>query len=167
MNLPVLPWYKDGLSFQCTQCGNCCTGGPGYVWVSEVEIERLAEHLKLSKAEVLKKYCRKVSGKISLKEHRTEGGLYDCVFLTTYVTMQAQPDGSTREVTKRGCSIYTVRPLQCRTWPFWDGLLASPEAWQRATRTCPGLDRGKHYPLERIEALRTAEDWPENPPSSK
>ena len=35
MNLNVLddpaaePWYADGLAFTCTQCGNCCTGGPG------------------------------------------------------------------------------------------------------------------------------------------
>ncbi|MFM7740581.1 MAG: YkgJ family cysteine cluster protein, partial [Planctomycetota bacterium] len=27
------PWYKDGLRFQCSQCGDCCTGGAGYVWV--------------------------------------------------------------------------------------------------------------------------------------
>ena len=36
------PWYADGLSFTCTQCGNCCTGGPGYVWISDMEIDRLA-----------------------------------------------------------------------------------------------------------------------------
>ena len=27
------PWYRDGLRFTCTRCGNCCTGAPGYVWV--------------------------------------------------------------------------------------------------------------------------------------
>ena len=29
---PGEPWYRDGLRFQCTQCGNCCTGDPGVVW---------------------------------------------------------------------------------------------------------------------------------------
>jgi len=29
------PWYADGLSFTCTCSGNCCTGGPGFVWMSE------------------------------------------------------------------------------------------------------------------------------------
>lgn len=151
-----LPWYSEGLSFQCTQCGNCCTGGPGYVWISDTEIDRLAEHLKLTREETLRKYCRKVGGRISLKESKTEGGLYDCVFLTT--STATLPDGTTR--TKRGCSIYPVRPLQCRTWPFWDGLLSSKEAWDRANRMCPGMNRGTEYSLEQIEALRTAKDWP-------
>ena len=36
-------WYKDGLQFECTGCGDCCTGEPGYVWVSEQEIQNLAD----------------------------------------------------------------------------------------------------------------------------
>ena len=27
-----------GLRFECTQCGDCCTGAPGYVWVNKAEI---------------------------------------------------------------------------------------------------------------------------------
>ena len=42
---PGEPWYADGLNFTCTQCGNCCTGGPGFVWISREEIVRLAAHL--------------------------------------------------------------------------------------------------------------------------
>lgn len=167
MELPVLDkWYAEGLSFECTQCGNCCTGGPGYVWVSEAEVGRLAEYLKMPVGEVLKKYCRKLQGRVSLKESKTPEGLYDCVFLTSSESVETLADGSTRTKKKRGCAIYPVRPLQCRTWPFWDGLLASPEGWARAKKMCPGMDKGKHYPVERIEALRTAKDWPENPPTS-
>ena len=36
------PWYRDGLKFACTGCGDCCTGEPGYVWVNKAEIETLA-----------------------------------------------------------------------------------------------------------------------------
>ena len=36
------PWYKDGLQFECSQCGDCCTGAPGYVWVNKQEIAALA-----------------------------------------------------------------------------------------------------------------------------
>src|SRR3954468_19731372 len=91
MNLPLLdqskdipgdPWYADGLEFNCTTCGNCCTGGPGYVFLSEQEIELAAEHRKVSVAEFKKQFCRKVGGKISLKEMRRSDGLHDCVFLT-------------------------------------------------------------------------------------
>src|SRR4051812_13034732 len=75
------PWYADGLSFTCTQCGNCCTGGPGYVWISDIEIDRLAEFLKITRAQTIDRYCRKIGGKYSLNEHRTELNLYDCTFL--------------------------------------------------------------------------------------
>jgi uncharacterized protein len=39
------PWHKDGLNFTCTQCGNCCTGAPGVVWVGEEELQGIAEYL--------------------------------------------------------------------------------------------------------------------------
>jgi len=37
-------WYKPGLRFKCTECGACCTGAPGYVWISEKEIKAVAHH---------------------------------------------------------------------------------------------------------------------------
>ena len=42
------PWYKDGLRFTCTQCGDCCTGEPGYVWVTEEEMKQIAEYRGIS-----------------------------------------------------------------------------------------------------------------------
>ena len=143
------PWYQDGLRFTCTQCGNCCTGGPGYVWISEIEIERLAEYLKITSQEVVEKYCRRHGERTSLEERRTAEGNYDCIFL------EEQPGTG-----KRICTVYPVRPLQCRTWPFWEGNLMSRESWERAGRKCPGMDEGKKYSLEKIEALRKAKDWP-------
>lgn len=155
---PEKPWFSDGLSFQCTLCGNCCTGGPGYVWISDEEIDLLAAHLKLSREETLKKYCRKLHGKISLKESRDENGEYPCVFLTDL------GNG------KRGCGIYPVRPLQCRTWPFWEGNLISKKSWTAVgKKTCPGLNTGRKFSLTQIVALRDATEWPERAqtPTSK
>jgi hypothetical protein len=176
MKLDVLsddrPWYADGLRFTCTQCGNCCTGGPGFVWISDEEIERLAEFLKMTPRQVIATYCRKVSGRWSLKECRTREGNYDCVFLTTLTqekpaTKQLSP-GQPIPLRKRGCSIYPVRPLQCRTWPFWQSNLTDEDAWKAAGRKCPGLNRGsRSFTREQIESLRDATDWPDNPPSSK
>lgn len=164
INSTDAPWYADGLTFTCTQCGNCCTGGPGYVWISEVEIERLSQHLKISRKVLLETYCRKIGKKYSLKEHRTPEGNYDCTFLKE--TKTRAPDGTTG--VKRVCTIYEVRPLQCRTWPFWDGLLSSPAAWKDAGKRCHGIDAGsRKFTREQIETLRDAEDWPQNPPTSK
>ena len=143
-----LPWYNVGLRFTCTQCGNCCTGAPGYVWISETEIARMAEYLKITPEQVVEKYCRKIGERVSLQERRSAEGNFDCIFLD-------EQEGTK----KRICTVYPVRPLQCRTWPFWDGNLMSKANWERAGRRCPGMDRGKQYSLKQIEALRTAEDW--------
>ena len=110
-------WYADGLRFTCTQCGNCCTGPPGYVWISKEEIVRLAEFLKITCEQTVEKYCRKVDGRFSLKESRSPEGLYDCIFLKA--AEKGPGDDSTIASERKRCSVYPVRPLQCRTWPFW------------------------------------------------
>jgi uncharacterized protein len=154
MNLPVIDkWYADGLAFQCTQCGNCCTGGPGYVWMSDTEVQRFADHLKMDKLAFLKKYCRIIGGRVSLKERKNLRNEYDCIFLKE---LQINEQGRIR--TQRICTAYDMRPTQCRTWPFWDGVLSSPESWKKAARGCPGMNQGKTYTLDEIEARRTADD---------
>ena len=154
------PWYAEGLTFTCQQCGNCCTGGPGFVWISDDELDRLAQFLKLSRQQVVSRYCRRIGQRISLDERRTPQGLYDCIFLEEVKLRNGH--------VKRICKVYDVRPLQCRTWPFWDGLLSSPQAWNEASRRCHGINQGSRcFSLQQIEALRSATDWPGNPPTSK
>jgi Fe-S-cluster containining protein len=158
------PWYRTGLSFTCTQCGNCCTGGPGYVWISDVEIDRLAEFLHLTPAKVIEQYCRKINDRYSLTE-RVNRGNYDCIFLREEPS-QRVVEGQTIRTTQRVCSIYPVRPLQCRTWPFWDSTLASEQSWKQGTQRCPGVNHGKKYSFKQIESIRTAKDWPRLGPGS-
>ena len=71
-------------------------------------------------------------------------------------------------IVKRVCSVYAVRPLQCRTWPFWDGVLASRQNWESAGKRCHGIDAGsRSFTRKQVESLRDATDWPKNPPTSK
>ena len=88
------PWYKDGLKFKCTGCGNCCTGAPGYVWVNQSEINALAKHLDLPLNEFEAKFVRSVGIRRSLVE-LTNG---DCIFF----------DNKSRK-----CTVYSHRPRQC------------------------------------------------------
>jgi hypothetical protein len=134
-----LPWYVSGLAFECTGCGNCCAGPEeGYVWVSEDEMEKIAKLLKMPAPGFRAKYVRRVGRRFSLIE---VPGSNDCVFLTP-----PDKDGN------RGCRIYSARPRQCRTWPFWAGNLRSPDSWSMAQIRCPGINRGKLHTLEKIEA---------------
>ena len=130
-----LPWYHAGLKFECTQCGDCCTGSPGYVWVNNEEIAALAALLGATADAFEDQYVRRVGARKSLKEF--PGG--DCVLL----------DGQTRK-----CTVYGRRPRQCRTWPFWDSNLKTPEDWQHTCSVCPGSGKGKLYQLEAIEVQR-------------
>lgn len=160
------PWYGNGLRFTCTQCGNCCTGPPGYVWISQVEIARLAAHLELSIEQTIDRHCRRVGSRISLREHRNPRGEYDCEFLRE-VSATREIDGQTIQYSKRICTIYPVRPLQCRTWPFWSENLSSQKAWSLAGRKCPGMNEGRQYSVDQIRQIRDAKDWPQRPPTSE
>ena len=45
------PWYDKGLRFSCSECGDCCTGAPGYVWVNKEEIAAIVGHLRENRIE--------------------------------------------------------------------------------------------------------------------
>jgi Fe-S-cluster containining protein len=174
MKLDVIPptpadekvWYQQGLRFTCTTCGNCCTGGPGFVWLTEDEIARLADHLQLTVAETTERYCRRLNDKFSLKEARSTSGTYDCIFLKEVKPPRTSRRGEAIVQAKRVCGVYEARPLQCRTWPFWPENLDSKSAWEVETRKCPGMNTGRHYTRTQIEAVRDSADWPEDGPTS-
>ena len=126
------PWYQDGLQFECTGCGDCCTGAPGYVWVNHEEIALLASHVGMDVVEFEAKYVRAVGRRKSLIEYDN----YDCVFL----------DAQTRK-----CTVYEARPRQCRTWPFWDSNVRTPKTWEHTCEVCPGSGKGQLYSVEVIE----------------
>jgi len=128
------PWYHEGLKFTCSQCGDCCSGAPGFVWVTNEEIAGLAKLLEIEVDEFEDLYVRKVGMRKSLKEFPNG----DCVFFTE----------------QRNCSVYSARPRQCRTWPFWDSNLKTPETWQQTCQECPGSGKGKLHQLKHIEAQR-------------
>lgn len=130
-----LPWYHEGLKFKCTQCGDCCTGAPGFVWLNKAEITALAKRLDMDEGAFEQEYVIKVGIRKSLTER--ENG--DCILL----------DAETR-----GCTVYEDRPRQCRTWPFWDSNLKTPEAWAETCEVCPGSGKGKLYQLDQIEHQR-------------
>lgn len=138
-------WRANGLHFECSGCGNCCAGPEeGYIWISAEEVERLAQYFGQTVEQVRKKYIRRVGLRHSILENPTT---HDCIFLT------AGKDGG------RGCAIYSVRPNQCRTWPFWKENLESPDYWNYAAIKCPGINRGRLFTAEEIETILHQKKW--------
>lgn len=114
------PWFKKGLKFQCTGCGKCCTGSPGYVFLSSTDIERFANHFQISPEEFTKQYTRFLDGQYALLDRP---GSYDCIFLKD-----------------NKCSAYEGRPTQCRTFPWWLHNIRTSEEWEEAGKRCEGIN---------------------------
>ncbi len=137
-------WSADGLRFECTSCGACCTGPPGYVLFSKGEGRALARRLGVTHAEFVRRYTQQTSKGRSLGEVETEHGL-DCVFLDR-----------TSVPGKAICGVYEDRPTQCRTFPWWPENLRDRRAWERAARRCEGIGRGPVVTLQQIRVDREA-----------
>tara|TARA_R110002126_G_scaffold105905_9_gene240566 strand:+ start:6031 stop:6456 length:426 start_codon:yes stop_codon:yes gene_type:complete len=132
-------WYENGLQFDCTRCGNCCKSGGEYhfVYIADEEIEPLAQTLGLDVESFLEAHCTEDDGWTVLK---SEGPA--CQFLAE--------DGS--------CSVYAARPVQCRTWPFWTENLEQARWKGPVKERCPGLDQGKRFDADTIDAIAKEND---------
>ena len=125
-------WYHEGLRFACAGCGRCCSGEPGYVWVTKAEIEEMAAALGEALADFESRFVRQIGIRKSLIEQPNG----DCIFF----------DGKARR-----CRVYQARPRQCRTWPFWQSNLTSRQRWQQTCEACPGSGQGRLVAWEEIE----------------
>jgi len=94
------------------------------------EIAAIAQALGMEVSAFTEQFCRPALGDISLKEHPNG----DCVFWS-----------------ETGCRIYPVRPVQCRTFPFWNEYIRTPRGWKTAGKRCPGVGKGRSYTAKEID----------------
>lgn len=126
-------WWKEGVRFECQGSGQCCTshGEYGFVFMTKEDRQRMARFLKMRTSDFTKKYCDISNHFYHLKEDPQNP---DCQFL----------------VNKR-CSVYSARPTQCRTWPFWPEVM-NAKTWKKEIASfCPGVGKGKVITAEVIE----------------
>ena len=111
----------------CESCpAHCCRGSSGFVYVSKSQIEAFAEHMKLKQDVFIQRFLRKVGYRFALQEVEHQKGDFACIFL---------------EPEEGRCSVYEVRPKQCRTFPFWVHFRVYPE---EIDQECPGILKGDH-----------------------
>jgi len=113
------------------------------IWITKPEIEFLAEFLHISVEEVHEQYLRPEGSRTSIDVDPLSK---DCVFLK-------------RVEGRRQCTIYPVRPNQCRTWPFWASNLANSRAWNKTTQDCPGVNRGPLHSQADIDKQKKQTRW--------
>lgn len=124
-------FFDAGLRFTCRRCGACCTGAPGTVRVSEAEIAAIAAYLDRPASRVIDTCLTTWEDAYRVKE--ADDGR--CLFF------------------EDGCRVYPVRPIQCRTFPFWLATLRSEARWKAAQKECPGIGTGHHYTKDEILSI--------------
>ncbi len=121
-------FFDSGLRFECQQCGACCTGEPGIVYIDDGEVKQVAQYLSVQVSEFIRTYLDPCKNGYSIRE-LADGR---CYFYNG------------------GCTIYAVRPNQCKTFPFWFENLRSQKKWMRVAKACPGIGRGSLYSKEQV-----------------
>jgi len=118
-------WFKDSLTFSCTACGKCCKSkGSNKVYLNNAEAQAIAEHIGVDVPTFNVRYTdNRLDSENrplrSIKQHETKK---QCTFL----------NGSK-------CTVYEVRPTQCRTYPFWPQNMIGPAEWLAESHLCEGI----------------------------
>ncbi|CAJ99354.1 YkgJ family cysteine cluster protein [Helicobacter acinonychis] len=110
----------------CENCGaKCCVGESGYIFVTIQEMQTISAFLKLELEEFSQKYVKKVGYKFSLLEKDAKDLGLACVFL---------------DLETKKCQIYSARPKQCQTFPFWESVKSfSKEQKEAFCKSCLGI----------------------------
>ena len=126
-------FFKKGIKFKCQGSSNCCVsrGSYGFVYLSKKDLTKIAKYLNVSINLFQKKYCQYSDGYLHLKEINING---NCQFLEN-----------------KKCSIYTARPMQCRTWPFWKENMNVKKWNEELINFCPGIGKGKLISASKIQ----------------
>ncbi len=121
-------FFDGGIQFTCRQCGRCCTGESGTIYVAPAELPHIAEFLGVSPDALIARDLYAFKDSYSIRE---------------------LADGRCRFY-RGGCLIYDVRPFQCRAFPFWFANLRSAARWREVERACPGIGEGRRFTKEEI-----------------
>ncbi len=138
MKKEPVPFWKNGIRFECQGSGKCCTsrGSYGFVYLTIEDRRRFAKYFKIPTASFTKKYCEMTGGHFHLRDIKN-----DCEFLSD-----------------KKCTVYEARPIQCRTWPFWPENM-NAKTWKRdVVAFCPGIGKGKTHSAKSIQKVLDSQD---------
>lgn len=132
-------WFDKAISFACTSCGKCCKSYNNQikVYLNTIETIQISDHIGADIDEFQKKYIdihydQHQNELISLKSNENKT---NCIFLK-----------------QNQCSIYEVRPTQCRTYPYWPQHMLGKNTWlKEASSTCEGMSTiDNHNALHKV-----------------
>lgn len=123
------------LRFACQPgCTRCCDT-QGFVYITEADLLNLASFIGLSAEAFEKQYVMRYQRILRLRKPPAS----QCYFLGP-----------------SGCNVHPVKPVQCRTYPFWPELVEDRKAWKEEGARCPGIGKGELIQIG--EACEVAEE---------
>ena len=108
---------KNKIKFTCKKCGACCS--VGFIYLKKGEVEKIAAHINMPVKQFKKKYTEWFLFLGRALKWNDRGA---CIFLKN-----------------KECSIYSARPSQCSTWPYWQRLINNQRDLKRAKGYCDGI----------------------------
>jgi len=133
----LIPESLRDIRFSCKRCSKCC---------QRLEIPLVISDFKLWVKEGRWDIVAKVRKKQAYGALRFMG-------LDFYFTFELNPDGSCVFLRSKRCSIYEVRPLACRLFPFIYNTEKGIDIHSWAVKNCPGLGSGKNLSVGEIKEL--------------
>jgi Fe-S-cluster containining protein len=157
---------KEGFDFgfdpgACADCpAHCCRGESGHIWVDQQEILAISSFLRINAIDCIRKYLDRIGNRLSIKERfagddfeprpqaHSPSRFIETAGLASELRKRQDPYGPSpaacgRDLqclffdgVSRRCSIYEVRPAQCRRFPFWEYFRKYKD---EVIRECPGI----------------------------
>lgn len=133
--------YPENVRFQCTRCTKCCGDTPTktrHIIMIDVEARRICEATLQS----IVTFAHRIEGRTPYVYEIRKNQTGKCVFLN-----------------KDSCTVYALRPLVCRFYPFKLKPRKRGGHLFSFTNECPGIGKGKRLTLEEFrELMREAKD---------
>jgi Fe-S-cluster containining protein len=117
--------YPTTLRFHCTKCGICC-GDTKEKNRHIILLKAEAEQLSKATSQPISKFAVKIKGKMPYSYEMKKGENGKCVFLEN-----------------DRCTVYSLRPLICRFYPFELKVSNSNKLMFLYTEECPGINQGQ------------------------
>jgi Fe-S-cluster containining protein len=118
--------FPQQIRFKCTRCGQCCGDAKQrtrHVLLLEEEAKQIAEVSKLLISEFAVPVAGKLPYRFEMKKSVEHG---KCFFMKEHK-----------------CTIYSIRPLICRFYPFGFTTNRKLQKIIYFTKECPGIGKGK------------------------
>jgi Fe-S-cluster containining protein len=128
--------YPKRVCFRCTRCALCCGD-------TKSRTRRIL---------LLMEDARKISGGV-LKPVEAFAILTRSSEPYVYEMRKTRGEGKCLFLEGADCSIYAVRPLVCRFYPFELATLKNGKPCFSGTKECPGIGRGKRLERKYFESL--------------